>query len=222
MYKRRQNKLLGDILTIAVVLAFLAVAVVQFDLLGVPVPRPETVKPENLVRLSESQGWPDGWKIGQSNWFRHTSQGTRILPKSWFMNLRQPSISPFAGKLSDPDYLARFGFASGEKDPVLNPDALPVGFAIETNFNASYDDSPSIGPVVGLTCAACHTGRLSYRQSADAPLREIRIEGGSAMINLSAFENAVGLSIFWTLEIGPRFEEFARRRRERRTKQERP
>lgn len=200
---------LGLFLAFASMLGFAAIAIHHFDLFGVEVPRPEPVAPENVARLNESQGWPDGWKLNQANWFRHASQGTRILPKAWFMNLRQPSISPFAGKLSDPEYLARFGFAPGEKNPELNPDGLPVGFAIENDFDAPYANPPSTGPVVGLTCAACHTGRLSYRGCEAEPPRELRVEGGSAMINLSAFEKAVGLSIFWTLKLPHRFERFA-------------
>ena len=127
------------------------------------------------------------------------------------MNLEQPSLSVYntPAKVVEGDYLQRFGFLPSVKDEAMNPDGnLPIGFAIEPHFDAPYANPPSQGKVVGLTCAACHTGQITYRDGRT--LRAFRIEGGSAMINLSAFQQAVGLSLGYTLRFDARFTRFAR------------
>ena len=42
---------------------------------------------------------------------------------------------------ADPAYLSRFGFIPGEMDPQLNPDGLPVGFAIDKDFVDPVDQA---------------------------------------------------------------------------------
>src|SRR4051794_19892442 len=86
-----------------------------YEVGGVAMPRPEPIRRENVTRLAAAQGWPDGWKPDQAQWFHHASQGTRVLPYDWFMNLEQPSLSPFhdPGKIVDGGYLQRFGFLPG-------------------------------------------------------------------------------------------------------------
>ena len=196
-------------LAVAAVGTSLYIVFVVNELGGVDVPRPERVHPENLTKLNEAQGWPDGWGLGQADWFHHASQGTRILPYAWFINLEQPAlISP--GKIVKVGYLERFGFLPSKPEPKFNPDGLlPIGFAIDRAYDAPYAQPPWNGPVVGLTCAACHTGQLTWRDEAGV-LRGARIEGGSAMIHLGAFQDAVGRALGFTLKIGPRFERFAR------------
>ncbi len=85
-----------------------------------------------------------------------------------------------------------------------NPDGLPVGFArlpagLDPTTNAKYPDQ------IGLTCSACHTGHLEYRNVS------LRFDGGPAMVNLDAFSKAIGLSIGFTLELPWRFNGFADR-----------
>jgi len=48
-----------------------------------------------------------------------------------------------------------------------------------------------------MTCSACHTGHLEYRNVS------LRFDGGPAMVNLDAFSKAIGLSIGFTLEPSP-------------------
>ena len=85
------------------------------------------------------------------------------------MALEQPCLSPFGCDLfSDPEYMSRFGFIPSEKSE-LNPGGLPVGFAIDDDFVDPFDKRAE--PVVGLTCAACHTGELYYGDYA------VQVEG---------------------------------------------
>ncbi|HWE39383.1 MAG TPA: di-heme-cytochrome C peroxidase [Isosphaeraceae bacterium] len=200
----------------AIVAAAAVVVYVVFDIYevgGVRMPRFDRVdEARHVVRLSAKQGWPDGWRPGQAHWFHHASQGTRILPRDWFLNLEQPSLSPYHAprRIVEDGYLRRFGFLPSEADGRLNPGGeLPLGFAIEDDFDAPYANPPSSGPVIGLTCAACHTGEVRFRDDTGA-LKAVRVEGGSAMINLVAFQRAIGMALYYTDAFDTRFERFAR------------
>jgi mono/diheme cytochrome c family protein len=123
------------------------------------------------------------------------------------MALEQPSLSLSApGLLSDPNYLDRYGFIPS--DPDLR---LPVGFA-HGGPMLSANGTPLQNPAtkraftsVGLTCAACHTGRFTYRSTS------VVIDGGPALIDLNKFENGVVLSLLYTRWVPFRFNRFADR-----------
>jgi len=145
-----------------------------------------------------------GWTPEQSFKFHHTPQGTRLVRYSWFMALEQPCFSLTGCELfADKTYLARFGFLSSEADPKLNPDGLPVGFARQQDF---YDpDTKTTYPVLGFTCAACHTGELYYDKY------RVRIEGAPAMIEITEFQKALALSVGFTKIIPFRYGRFEKR-----------
>ncbi|WP_271575668.1 di-heme-cytochrome C peroxidase [Bradyrhizobium sp. CCBAU 11361] len=192
-----------------------------------PATLPEPSKIESAYWL------PQNWSSRQRYWFHHTSQGTATIPVpyQWFLALERPELSFSYTSLSDEDYLRRLGFipSPGSKDfagnapsygyhddapnggtappggaPSApgNPNALPVGFAIlkggvDPMTGAPYEDQ------IGLTCAACHTGHLEYKNVS------IRFDGGPAMVNLGEVERVIGLSIGYTLMLPWRFERFA-------------
>ncbi|MDP3692959.1 di-heme-cytochrome C peroxidase [Bradyrhizobium sp.] len=88
--------------------------------------------------------------------------------------------------------------------PAENFDGLPVGFSRMTpviNPGTGEPDSDRIG----LTCAACHTGSLRYKDVS------VRFDGGAAMLELRKLESATGLAIFYTLMVPGRFDRFADR-----------
>src|SRR5581483_9008712 len=99
------------------------------------------------------------------------------------------------GRFLDDDYIGRFGFLPGRplpgheelpKDctPTDDPNSvdytcgLPVGFS-RTLLDADALSLPGVveRDVVGLTCAACHTGELHFQNHA------IRIEGAPAQMD---------------------------------------
>ena len=145
---------------------------------------PEYQRPGALVTLDQN------WTDEQRQQFHHTPQGTRLLPAAWFRALEQPCFSPLGcGMFADSTYLSGFGFIPSHAD-ALNPDGLPVGFAIDKDF---VDPIEKRGyPVVGLTCAACHTGELYYGKYA------VQVEGAPAMIEAAAFQKALGLALAFT------------------------
>jgi hypothetical protein len=154
--------------------------------------------PEQFMRAE--QGWTDDQRLH----FHHTAQGTRLVPYDWFMALEQPCWSLFQCELfTSKTYLARFGFLTSETDSKLNPDGLPIGFARQEDF---YDPvTKTTYPVVGLTCAACHTGELHYGKYA------VQVDGAPAMIEVTEFQKALGLSMGFTKLIPFRYGRFEKR-----------
>lgn len=221
---------MGLLLTLAVLAILYLALAPMLEIGGVTAPPP---RPPVQVFLKQ---WPDR---AESVRFHHTSQGTRILPLSWFMALEQPVLTPLpVGRLSAREYLGRFGFTyETEKPPAIAyapegpyPAAsaekaspyqaieedrkqfdLPIGFAIQKGFHAPYANPPIDKPtsVVGLTCAACHTGRIDLRLD-DGTIRSALIDGGSAMINVALFQDAVSRALVYTQLMPMRFRRFAR------------
>ncbi len=98
-----------------------------------------------------NQGWTEQ---DRRQWY-HASAGTQFLPYDWFVALEdEPLKNSFTrtGILPDPEH----------------PDKLPVGFTKMEGPNVQT-------PLVGLTCAFCHTTQFSYRGET------IRIEGGPSL-----------------------------------------
>jgi hypothetical protein len=182
----------GIIGVVLVILGLDLVFIRGLEIGAVAVPKPPAAK---VVAL------PQGWTSELSRQYHYTTQGTKILPKAWFQALEEPSLDPvFTGvKLASREYLSRFGFLY---EPNARLDDLPLGFATD-----EWDESVDyvIPPITrktemtGLTCAACHTGRIDFELRNHKRLGFL-IEGGSAMINLSKFQEAVGQALFWTLQ----------------------
>lgn len=158
-------------------------------------------RPEFQVDVPEYQNQPEqvihadqGWTDDQRVHFHHTSQGTRLVPYDWFMALEQPCLSLFGCDLfADKTYLARFGFLSSQADSKLNPDGLPIGFARLQDF---YDpETKTTYPVIGFTCAACHTGELHFGKYA------LQVDGAPAMIEVTEFQKALLLAVGFTQKI---------------------
>ena len=149
------------------------------------------------------------------SWYYHADQGTRTFgfPYEWFMALEQPTISwlPFTdvGLFSDSAYLDRYGFIADTIIP--GKKALPIGFA---------QGGPMLDPTgapwknprnkqdmtgVGLTCAGCHTGSFTYKDTA------VVIDGGPALTDLFKMKQGMGVALVLTRYLPGRFSRFAER-----------
>jgi len=157
--------------------------------------------------------WLDqNWSRQTSAWFHHADQGTLTfnIPFEWFTALEQPSLTlGEAGLLSDPAYLGRYGLIVDPAD--TDPIHLPIGFA-RGNTMPQPDGTPWLNPGThapmtgfGLTCAACHTGRFTYKGT------EVLVDGAPALTNLDKLRTGVGLSLLFTRYLPFRFDRFARR-----------
>ena len=117
---------------------------------------------------STSVTWAEqGWTPAQRDFYHYTSQGVVVGKISWFMALEQEFNRRL---LSDPAYLATFGFMNEPSSP-SNPLGLPVGFAVAQDDGQTGIAVPGTW---GLTCAACHSGAINYRG------KTIRIDGAQA------------------------------------------
>jgi len=149
------------------------------------------------------------------SWFYHADQGTRTFgfPYEWLMALEQPTIPWLlfteVGLFSDSAYLDRYGFIA---DTIISgKKALPIGFA---------QGGPMLDPTgapwknprnkqsmtgVGLTCAGCHTGSFTYKDTA------IVIDGGPALTDLFKMKQGMGVALVLTRYLPGRFSRFAER-----------
>jgi hypothetical protein len=107
------------------------------------------------------------------------------------------------------------GYDSGAAGSPSWRHRLPVGFACsdrQANPMVMPDGRPWPNPAtgrtmsaVGLTCAACHTGRFTYGKT------EVLIDGGPALTDIVKLNTAIGLSLFFTRYVPFRFDRFALR-----------
>ena len=149
------------------------------------------------------------------SWFYHADQGTRTFgfPYEWLMALEQPTIPWLlfteVDLFSDSAYLDRYGFIA---DTIISgKKALPIGFA---------QGGPMLDPTgapwknprnkqdmtgVGLTCAGCHTGSFTYKDTA------VVIDGGPALTDLFKMKQGMGVALVLTRYLPGRFSRFAER-----------
>ena len=136
-----------------------------------------------------------GWSAADRNTFYTTSQGSRMMPYAWFKALRRLDVDqPFAA-----DKLQRYGYLPNDPSPVSNPEGLPVGFVIDGTAASGH---------LGMTCAACHTGQLEYRQ--DGVTRALRLDGAPANADFQEFLTDLLTASRATLAQPDRFDAFAR------------
>jgi len=155
---------------------------------------------DNVVWLEQ------GWDEKERHWFHHATQGTKTfpVPYEFFVELEQPigenhwfkGLLGEGRKFSDPGYLKRFGFIPSNPSKE-NPDDLPIGFAKTGGFKIATkeDGLRDIKPfnTIGLTCAGCHTGQLTYNNS------NIRMDGGPAVTDLSLMGKALEYALAETV-----------------------
>ena len=177
---------------------------------------------ENLhVRIAEypqpkKTVWLDqGISKEKLSWYYHADQGTRTfgMPYEWFMALEQPTIPWLvftdAGPFNDPAYLDRYGFIPDTVIP--GKKALPIGMAqggpmldpSGAPWRNPHNKQDMTG--IGLTCAACHTGRFTYKDTA------VIVDGGPALTDLFKLKQGMGVALLYTRLIPTRFDRFAER-----------
>lgn len=192
--------------------AVAAIAVIMVGLGGKRVYDNFTVELPKYPPIDKVVWLDQNWTAEQRDWFHHADQGTQTfgIPYEWFIALEQPSLSLSApGLLSDPAYLDRSGFIPSSANP--GKPELPIGFAHGGQV-LDVSGAPLRNPQtnaemtsLGLTCAACHTGRFTYQGTT------VLVDGGSALTNVQNFQKAVGLSIVYTHVVPGRFARFADR-----------
>jgi hypothetical protein len=145
-----------------------------------------TEQASNVVTLDQ------GWSSDETLDFYNTSQGSQLLPYSWFLALEQDNNSEL---FRDNKNIMHFGYIPQAPTPGRNPDGLAIGFVkndIPEPFltsalsatrlpSVSKDKQVSYNEWLGLTCAACHTSEMSYGG------KSLRINGGPSLSDFQAF-----------------------------------
>ena len=168
-----------------------------------------------------------GWTENQRQKYYQTSQGTLILPYSWFVALEVMPTSLFVARegpatsrwwrlsidnqesMSSHENLSRYRLIPDVR-PQFNPDLLPIGITKEV-IPDEYVDQLGAGHKewISYSCAACHTAQLSYRGLG------IRIDGAPSLWNFTQFNTALANALLATDAIPSKFDRFATRVLER-------
>lgn len=140
------------------------------------------------------------WSQEDRQWFDHFSQGSAVVSYDIFLNLETAEgVQPFRASLNDPRYgLILDGPSS------YNPDGLPVGIG-KTTVAQKIKGWPS-GDYAAITCAACHTGELTYKG------KRVRIQGGnSRAVDLQGLVRGLDDALQATLRDPEKFNRLAAR-----------
>ena len=139
-------------------------------------------------RISLDQAWDDQTKEGF--WF--TSQGSQIIPYSWFTWLEVAESSDLFRSQEHMSYLGYLPMGASK----LNPSSLPIGFALNQDKDGDA--------WVGMTCAACHTNQLDFAG------QQFLIEGAPTLANFVLFFDRLTQAMNKTNADPIKFERFAK------------
>ena len=176
---------------------------------------PTPAAPAAAIRLEQ------GWSEQEAEAFYYTPQGSQLIPYAWFLALEREDAQ---GLFRDNANIARYAYITASAASASNPDALPVGFVVDSGTTeplltaaddvGSPDPQRTTGPAgndggstkwLGMTCAACHTGELHHGG------KRFRIDGGPAMADHETFIDAMGRALEATLRDDAKFTRFAQR-----------
>jgi mono/diheme cytochrome c family protein len=125
----------------------------------------------------------------------YTSQGSRIIPYEWFLALERADSEELIS--SNANLEERLRFIGWPADPKWNPNGLPIGFVVDKDANGHRH--------FGVTCSACHTGKLEYKGKA------VLTEGGPALSDFDGLVSGIGQALQVTLDNDNKFARFAGR-----------
>ncbi|MGX5200484.1 di-heme-cytochrome C peroxidase [Aliikangiella sp. IMCC44632] len=169
---------------------------------------PELEKVDKVIYLQ--QNWGEGQNTPERHTYYYTGQGTSIpqgavegaIRYQWLVNLKLPFSDQ---RFASPENMRRHRFIVDAEPSPQNPDHLPIG------FTKSY--KKALGEyVVDVSCAACHSGEIHYKQGQEN--YAIRIDGGQAMhaftdLKRGQFGPSLLASLIYTWANPFKFDEFA-------------
>lgn len=126
-----------------------------------------------------------GWTPRQSLWFYTTTQGSNLLPYSFFLNLEQTGSQELFRSQANMNHYRYLV----QKPTYSNPDGLPVGMVANSYRGKTY---------MGLTCAACHTSQVNVLATQGAYKNQfvgLRIDGGPAMSDMESFMRGLAAAL---------------------------
>ena len=136
---------------------------------------------DSVTYLNQGRGWTDAKRQA----FYSQDQGSQVIPLSWMSALE------FQGQPFMTDKLSRYGYLPNLEG--ANPD-MPLGFSLAS--------SPQ-GPMIGMTCSACHTRQIEVEGKA------YRADGGPAIADFQAFLADLDVAVADVLDTESSFQKFA-------------
>lgn len=137
-------------------------------------------------------GVSQNWTASQTATWYNLSQGSRLVPLAWLRALEQPDGS---AAFLDEAYVERFRYLP---NPGAEAKGLPVGFAVDRQDDRHFSELTRLRwkrgqsnsePWVGMNCAACHTGEMTFKE------KRLRIEGAPTMADFSNFIRALNAAL---------------------------
>ncbi|MEL6921317.1 MAG: di-heme-cytochrome C peroxidase [Pseudomonadota bacterium] len=153
-----------------------------------------------------------GWNIEQRNWWYSTTQGSRLVPYSWYKALKLSDDADT--RFSDPEHMIEtLGYLENLRDDG-GPSNLPLGFAIDQRGGRDAELMCDFFPAacagglmreawLGMTCSACHTAEITHQG------KRVRVEGAPALADFQAMQETLREAMRATLNSDVRFGAFA-------------
>lgn len=157
---------------------------------------------DNAEAQEDTQGWSQQERL---KWYS-LSQGSRLLPLTWFKAFERPGSREL---LLSKKNIERHRYIPLEATD-WNPHGLPLGFVVDEDTNANlkttYFAEIHEPKWVGMTCAACHTAEIQFGQ------HKLRIEGAPAKADFQGFMEELVQSVRETVaNTDDRFSRFSKR-----------
>ena len=149
-----------------------------------------------------------GWNPDERESMYYGTQGSRLIPKTWFDALEREDGSDFA----DIDNLTAFGLLAPPPDA---PSLMPIGLVVDRQDDRSFSFSKlrwyagqggrdnTAEAWVGLNCTACHTGAYIH----DGKLTIV--DGAPSMFDFQSFIEALDKSLVDTQSDSAKWDRFS-------------
>lgn len=136
--------------------------------------------------VAEVKALEQNWSDSEAEWFYNVPQGSKLIPYKWFLHLEQPDKETL---FRDAEHIRSLGYLPRSAGGG-NAHGLPVGFVKD-------------GLHLGLTCAACHTTQIVYKDKAWV------IDGAPTLGDFETLLRRLAASLKATVDDCAKFKRFA-------------
>ena len=157
-----------------------------------------------------------GWNDAQRSSFYTLSQGSQLIPYSWFLALEQADNTTL---FRDTSNIKRLGYIPQDTTSGHNPDGLPIGFVKDDNMEDflsvalssarlqadAQNTSRPYKEWLGFTCAACHTSEMEYNNHT------LRIDGGPPLSDFQTLIVGMSQALKATVEDDEKLTRFSKK-----------
>ena len=138
------------------------------------------------------------WAQADRETFYQISQGSQAIAFDIFINLEVAGSQELFRSDANSE---RYGLIPQPANSRSNPEGLPIGLTKTVVTGGRWAGPPQ----VGVTCAACHTGQLTYKG------KRIRIDGGASKFDFMTYVFALDDAMQETLIDTAKFDRLAAR-----------